>query len=180
MTNLRILMMSGYAQSGKDFVGEFLVKNHNFTRYAFADSLKDEASELYDIPRDKFDCQLGKTQLKTVDGKEVTLRRILISHGTLRRSEDPNYWVRKTASQIIRCGKNNIVITDWRYKNEYLYIRSIFPNATITTIRLNRWSKSAVDDLSETSLDDFRFDTVISNTGTKSDLVKTLNNLFVQ
>ena len=35
-----ILGLAGYATSGKDTVGRYLVEEHGFTRLAFADTLK--------------------------------------------------------------------------------------------------------------------------------------------
>jgi len=52
MSKLTVFALSGYKQSGKDTCAEYLVGNHGFTRYSFADALKDLVSEQYDIPRE--------------------------------------------------------------------------------------------------------------------------------
>ena len=45
-----ILGLVGFASSGKDTVADYLVRNHNFNRIAFADPLKDAASIIFDWP----------------------------------------------------------------------------------------------------------------------------------
>ena len=51
----KIILLSGWKGSGKDTVANLLVSNYGFKRIAFADSLKDMVSELYNIPRSHFD-----------------------------------------------------------------------------------------------------------------------------
>lgn len=50
-----IMSLSGFKNSGKDTVAKILVENYGFTRIAFADTLKDMASKMYNIPRSFFD-----------------------------------------------------------------------------------------------------------------------------
>jgi len=48
---MKIIALSGFKQSGKDTSADYLVKNHDFTKFSFASALKDMVSEQYDIPR---------------------------------------------------------------------------------------------------------------------------------
>jgi len=50
-----ILALSAFKGSGKDLAADYLVKNHDFVRVAFADPLKDIAAEMFGIPRDSLD-----------------------------------------------------------------------------------------------------------------------------
>jgi hypothetical protein len=55
MSKILVVALSGWKQSGKDTVANYLTKCHNFTRVAFADSLKDLVAQEYDIPRNYLD-----------------------------------------------------------------------------------------------------------------------------
>lgn len=50
-----IIMVSGYKGSGKDTLVNYLVEKYGFERFAFADRLKDDACEEYEIPRQHAD-----------------------------------------------------------------------------------------------------------------------------
>ncbi len=52
---MKIFALSGFKQSGKDTAAEYLIKNHNFCKIAFADPLKDMVAVEYNIPREHCD-----------------------------------------------------------------------------------------------------------------------------
>ena len=52
---MKIIAISGWKRSGKDTLAEYLIKEHNFMRIAFADPLKDMVAQEYDIPREHCD-----------------------------------------------------------------------------------------------------------------------------
>jgi hypothetical protein len=52
---MKVLAISGFKRSGKDTVADYLVKNKNFKRVAFADPLKDLCSSEYGVDRTHFD-----------------------------------------------------------------------------------------------------------------------------
>lgn len=52
---MRIVALSGWKGSGKDMLAGHLMEKHGFKRLAFADPLKDMASQEYGIPRSHFD-----------------------------------------------------------------------------------------------------------------------------
>lgn len=52
---MKIVAISGWKNSGKDTVADFLVRTRNFKKLSFAHMLKDMASEQYSIPRAHFD-----------------------------------------------------------------------------------------------------------------------------
>lgn len=49
------ICISGWKRSGKDSAANFLVKNYDFQRLAFADTLKNNVSQQFDIPRSMID-----------------------------------------------------------------------------------------------------------------------------
>lgn len=52
---MKVIAISGWKGSGKDTVGDILVKTKGFTRVAFADSMKDMVASEYKIPRHYLD-----------------------------------------------------------------------------------------------------------------------------
>lgn len=169
-------MLSGWLQSGKDTVGNLLCKNHGFQRFAFADILKDEVHEIYGIPRHLLDCNKGKREIWKPDGR--TVRQILIDHGQGRRKENVEYWILKVLDKI-RVGEcSRLVITDWRFPNEYDVISShLSDNYRVLTWRVDRWTVPPLVNETEQALDEFTFDNVISNKGSMHDLKETVTGL---
>ena len=47
---LQVVAISGWKQSGKDTAADYLINEHGFRRFAFADVLKKMTAEQYDIP----------------------------------------------------------------------------------------------------------------------------------
>lgn len=166
-----IIFISGYLQSGKDTVGNFLVKKYDFIRLAFADELKNEVSKLYNIDRLLMDTSNGKKQSIDVNIEGVTtVRDLLICHGKSRRDFDEKYWALKIVDKIHSLSQNGhdkFVISDWRFYNEYQtivedpYIKS--NDGRVLTWRINRWDIPPSTDESEISLDKFNFDKIIDN-----------------
>ena len=187
-----IIMLSGYLQSGKDTIAKHLVDRFGFCRHAFADALKNEVSELYGIPRQLLDTTRGKEMLlrsgKPVATKFIrdtlvsrgcntTVRGLLVHHGTLRRSQNLDYWVNKVFSNIQKENGKLIVISDWRYPNEYdrMAMYAKFNGANLITCRINRPGKTG-EGSSETSLDSFKFDRIFHNSHTPASLFRTVND----
>lgn len=182
-----ILMLSGYLQSGKDTVADYLVENYNYKRLAFADILKDQVSELYNISRDILDTTEGKNKIHPTDSKGRTNRQILIDHGQEKRAQDPNYWVDKVIEKItsspaslsLSLPEARYVISDWRFENEFKRIQSRISKWTkLYTVRISRYDQAEIQDISETSLDDFDFNYVIQNRETLEKLYKQIDTLM--
>ena len=168
-------MISGYLQSGKDTVANYLVKEYKYKRLAFADILKDDVSKIYSIERQLLDTTEGKKNFNTVYKKSN--RQILIDHGCDKRKIDPNYWVDKVIDKL-KNTKENYVVSDWRFENEYNRIKEK-TREKIITIRINRFDKSDINDISETSLDNFNFDYTLSNKGTIDELYTKVRELVI-
>lgn len=59
---MKVIALSGWKQSGKDTVADYLGKEYSFKRFGFADILKDMVAEQYDIPRNSLDDPALKEQ----------------------------------------------------------------------------------------------------------------------
>lgn len=108
--NIAILGKMG---SGKDVIGEYLIRKYGFTRYAFADNVK-LIAEVW------FPSLYG-------NGKEKP-RKLLQDVGTKFREIDKNVWINAMFDDIDSRGKmdaslgyksEDIIITDCRMPNEY-------------------------------------------------------------
>jgi hypothetical protein len=167
-----LIGLSGYAQSGKDTVGAALVKNHGFTRYAFADALKECVYRLNPVVGDTDVDPFSRLQdFVDHDGWEVAkknpeVRRLLQVMGTEagRQVLGENIWVDAVLNKV---GDDNVVITDCRFPNEAQGVK----DHGGFVVRVVRDGVVAVNDHpSETSLDDWPFDLVIYNSGTLDDV----------
>lgn len=154
---MKVILVCGYRRTGKDTlyqklsnpnqensgfswkiyqhpdrIREVFDKESLYIRTAFADSLKIEAGNEYNIPvmiadADKDIKQF--THYKT--GDMVSARDIYIEWGAIRRSQDPDYWC-KAALNLSNSTENTwIVVTDWRFQNESEYVLNNFTD-TIT------------------------------------------------
>jgi hypothetical protein len=181
---MKILMVSGYAGSGKDALSELFIP-HGYKTYAFADAVKTFVAETHGFPINLTYSQEGKaTQiLSTKTKKTHTVRQLLINDSLEMKilHNDPAFWAHKVAGQINISRHQQIIISDWRYKAEINYLVSRFPDSIIKKIRIFRKSVTPINDPSEHDLDDYDFDYIVHNTGTLSDLntecLKILNLL---
>lgn len=171
----QVILLGGKAGSGKDTVASFLCKNYGYTRIAYADALKDYVSNTYNIKRELFDTQDGKKSIIKIGGENITLRQLLIQVGTEKKIDDENYWVDKVINDIYLLQNNKIVISDFRYPQEYTTLLKHF---TIKTLKITRESIEDYNDSSETSLYNFKFDYIIDNNSTLKELSESVDTFF--
>lgn len=162
-------------QSGKDTVGNYLCQKYGYTRFAFADELKNEVAELYGVDPMLMNTIQGKnTVLKVLTNglvETMTVRQLLINHGSLKRKLDQNYWAKVIAEKIIAKKISNlhlerqtkIVITDWRLPNEFDIIKEYCKEENVYRLRIDKWDEPPSNDYTEIALDNFDFDKVIDN-----------------
>lgn len=115
-----ILLISGNATSGKDtfFRGLRLIFGKSVERFAFADSLKNDADILAERIFNK------KIILLSKEEKEI-FRPILVDYGNIMRKVNPLHWV-KEVNKSIQSSNDDfdyVVITDCRYENELVFFR---------------------------------------------------------
>jgi hypothetical protein len=128
----RIIGVTGYAQHGKDSLGQLLVDEFEYTRVGFADALKTMALRLNPVTTTRWyvtDVEVVRLQAEVDDGgwesakKNPEVRRILQVLGTecVRDIIGPDAWVAALHRSLDPTKR--YVITDVRFPNEADFIR---------------------------------------------------------
>lgn len=137
MSYPKLIGLTGFSTSGKDLTAA-LLKMVGYTRFGFADAVREEVEKSFEdnfaIPHFP-DHILADWLSCTTIGKEVLYekpmffpaRRLLQWWGTeYRRSEDPDYWIKKLHDKWYRCWAEttaqHFVISDVRFLNEANWI----------------------------------------------------------
>jgi hypothetical protein len=127
-----LIGVTGYAQHGKDSIGQRLVEKHGFVRFAFADQLKSMALVLdpwitFDVASpmrlSTFVAMQGGWEGAKAHGE---VRRFLQVLGTeaVRDHLGEDSWVNALDLAIEQAGDPiDVVITDVRFPNEARYIQ---------------------------------------------------------
>jgi hypothetical protein len=170
-TQAVVLLLSGWAGSGKDEVANLLMDEFNFQRLAFADGLKRDCAQFTGIPLSVFH-SYEKDQLlpykvhRYPDAK--TPRDVLIRHARNVRIMDPFAYSRVVVQQIadgIAEGRRRFVISDWRYPLEYEYVSSFFTGSPVAFVRCRIYRPSVTPSAEESEhmLDTAEMDLHIPN-----------------
>ena len=173
---MKIVLLTGYAGSGKDAAAALMAEEMDYFRTAFATPLKEEVVAATELAAHHFqDRHLKDTPLFSHGGR--TPRELLLGHALIRRTTDPDVYARHVAGTIrLWHSHTRFVVSDWRYEREYAFLRAAFPNAEIRRVRVQRDSVIPREDEPEHDLDDAAMDIVISNNGSISDLRDALHS----
>lgn len=185
---MEIFGILGKARSGKDTAASILVEEFGFTRFAFADPLKDAFAEYHDIPRCYCDgvdeggnpvdreIQTAFHDLQMYGA--VTIRQGLQRFGeAMRVAFGEDFWV-NVADDLMRAGGGErIVLTDVRYDNEVALVRDL--GGVILGIDRPGVEDVAAhksEDLAKRLFEPGLCDTVISNGGTLEEFQDEVRN----
>lgn len=179
---MKIVLVSGKMNSGKDYFSNLAVKTLTLSgfkakRFALADNVKIIAKELY-----------GWNGVKDEKG-----RLLLIDIGTMlgkgyggsqldedlfKRYFDPHpfLWCDMLMSKIVSSGYDVIFVSDWRFKDEYVYFKCYFDDVVTVRVKENQRTKY-LDNISEKDLDGFDFDYIIDNNN-NDELDKSLRKVI--
>lgn len=175
---MKIIGISGYARSGKDTLGGFLVEDHGYEQVSFAAALKavlyatnpicqmQEGMGAWHPVAEIVDAH-GWDRAKEMSPGEYGIRGLLQRLGTEagRRILGEDIWV-DTIMSTLNLGKK-YVFTDMRFPNEYDAVKQAGGNV----VRIERPGIEAINPhISETALDGFAFETYVTNGGTLDDL----------
>lgn len=140
-----ILGVTGFIGSGKDTVADYLCTFHGFKRISFAGSLKDAVASVFNWDRELLEGttktsrewrdQIDVWWAERLEIPHLTPRWVLQHWGTevFRNCFHSDIWVASVEHKLISA-KDNIVITDCRFRNEIEAIK----NANGTAIRIER------------------------------------------
>lgn len=117
----RIVGVSGYAQSGKSTVAEFLIAEHGFKRFKFADILKDmlravgltEAQIEGDLKEVATDALCGKTPRQAMQSLGTEWGRKFMGEDLW-----VNLWERRVINYLAGSADALVVVDDVRFPNE--------------------------------------------------------------
>lgn len=146
-----VVGLTGYAQHGKDTVGNRLVERWGFTRFAFADRLRQLAYDVNPTIRVTVREALGLRILPGAHKLQPLIDRFGYERvkkirdardfyqrtGTegVRGNLGVNAWVDATEQAILASGAERVVITDCRFPNEFGYVKRF--GSLIRVTRLN-------------------------------------------
>lgn len=169
----RIIGLSGYAQSGKDTIANYLVKNYGFTKISFADPIR---NALYTLnPKIDIADMRGIYLASAVDGlgwenvkaDSPEARELLQRLGTEvgREMFGKDFWVNQAMLKARE--HENVVFADVRFENE---VQAIL-EASGAVWRVSKPDVEAINrHVSETALDTYNFSKHVQNMGSIEEL----------
>lgn len=174
-----IIGLSGYAQTGKDTIANYLVEHYGYKRVAFADPLREALYSLNPLITDLPEVY-SSTLVNAVDhiGWEAVkqnseqVRGLLQRMGTEvgRKMWGEDFWVERAFKNVYVGSK--VVFTDVRFPNEYDEVKACHGKVW----RVEKPGIQAVNGhSSETALDGYTFDRIINNDSSLEDLYKAID-----
>ncbi len=158
----KLLLLGGNIKAGKDYSADRLVNHGGWLKLTFAEYLKNITSQYYNIPLEEFHTQEGKSKINEFN---KTNRQLLIDMAITLKRTNKYYFADILVDTIIQdTTSKNIVISDFRYPYEYERIFEKLSNQfSIKTVKIVRECSETLNDQSETSLNDFKFDYTFYN-----------------
>lgn len=168
----KIIGLSGWARSGKDSIADYLVQNHGYTKISFASPMKEalvllDPQVLYHNTRIHLATAVRVVGWENLKDGSTDARELLQRMGTEvgRNLFGENFWVNLALEKAKHHDK--VVISDCRFINEIEAIK----NSGGSVWRINRENVTAVNNhISETELNNYKFDISISNNETLESL----------
>ena len=152
--------------SGKDTMGDYMVKNYNFEKTHFADPLKEAVRHIFDLndeqlygnDKETFDPRWNKTprELFQIFGTDI-MRNIMSPMLGLEN----NLWVHRFRVWYEDKRDSNIVVADVRFPSEADEIRELGG----ILIRIDGNSKNEDYHISEQLINEIPVDHIIENNG---------------
>jgi hypothetical protein len=200
-----IVAIAGSMNSGKDTLADYLVNFHEYRRESFASSLKDAISSIFGWDRTLLEGRTKESRewreqidpfwSSRLNIPHLTPRWVLQHWGTdvARNSFHNDIWIASLEYKL-RNSKDNIVITDCRFTNEFDTIKKIggkilqvkrgdLPPWYDIAISAKQGDENSLRKLqclniheSEWSWVGLDFDAIISNDGSIAELYETVEN----
>lgn len=153
-----IIGISGKRGSGKDTLADIL-QHRGFEKLSLATLLKDRVAADFHVPVSLLkDPATKELPHKAFGG--LSPREVMISYGQFFRSIDPNFWIKALDIPGWHKIHSYVSVADVRFKNEAAYIKRL--GGIIVRLErdpaLNVYGPEALNDPSETDLDNYEFD----------------------
>lgn len=185
---LLLIGIAGKAHCGKDTIGDYLIKNHNFQTYSFAMPIKKAICEMFGLQMSIFEDPETKEKIIPFWGYSPRQMAQLLGTEGGRDLFDANIWVRrahiewcaliksaitlKKISQSLETAIRGMAITDVRFENEAAWIRN--QGGKIWHIKRDVAAKVS-DHVSENGIEPVAGDLGIANDGTISELYENVD-----
>jgi hypothetical protein len=194
MTTLpNIILLVGKKRSGKDTIGDYLVKKYGYVKLALAEPIKQICKTIFgftdeqcygDTLKEVIDERWGITPRKAFQyiGTEIFRNKNIMN--PLIKNIDDNFWIKCLHEQIesnIKKGLN-VVITDVRFQNEEDGINKLAEKIGVNckSIKISRPNLLINDEHeSEKNIDSIMTNYKIINSTTIQELYNKLDNLFI-
>lgn len=149
----------GYSRSGKDTIADFLIKNYQFSRFAFADDLRTVLLKIVDVIDPKSASFIHNNGWDKAKTELFWCVDAMIALGAGMRNIDPDIWLRS-----FKYNGQNLVISDVRHPNE---AEAVWDHGgELWKVTRPGTKPRAMD----TMLENWEFDRYIENTGTLKEL----------
>lgn len=183
-----IIGIHGTKGSGKDTIANCLIEHFEFTKHAFADSLKEAVANLFGISTEQVDdlkqpdsigCKGHLIlQINGTTEYDYTWREFLQRFGTEmgRNTFGRNFWVDLWEDYLYRQSmqEDNVVAPDVRFQNEAAKIQELGG----IIVRVTRPGYEPDGHESEEPLPNIMMDAEITNNGTLEDLQVDVFELY--
>lgn len=167
----KIILINGKKRAGKDYIANILKeKLGNCEIMHYADSMKQIIADTFEISLEELDNYKNENVEITFNGKRITFRRVLQCFATeaIKPVFGNNIWKRIVLEKIKETNAEYIIIPDFRFPEEYI-------EDSLTVKVLGGDTNDT--HISESALNDFKFDYIIDNTN-KEDLTYWINGLL--
>jgi dephospho-CoA kinase len=131
--------MVGKAGSGKDTVGDYLIKNYGFNKIALADPIKRLVKDIFVLDDHTVYDRVAREQ-PLEKWPNWTVRKLLQYIGTelFRNNIDEAIWVKSLWYKIQEDRANNYIISDVRFENEQKYFKDNAKEGEFVCIKVIR------------------------------------------
>lgn len=167
-----LIALTGLKRSGKDTVANYLIKNYNFKKFAFSEPIKDICKICFNFTEEQLH-EKNKDIIDPIYGVTPRTCMKLIGNDFFKLflpkripKINDNIWINILDKKITQCDGKNIVISDVRFINEYVYVK--YKKAIV--IKIIKTSIDEKIDECERDIDEMIPDFIINNYGTIDEL----------
>lgn len=167
----KIILINGKKRAGKDYVAKILKeKLGNCEIFHYADSMKQIIADTFEISLEELENFKNENVEITFNGKRTSFRRVLQCFATeaCKKIFGKDIWKQIVLNKMEKSNAEYIIIPDFRFPEEYI-------EDSLTVKVLGGDTNDT--HISESALNDFKFDYIIDNTK-KEDLTYWINGLL--